>query len=154
MKKSLFENAIYKSILSFVNIVIPLLIGPYITKLLNIELYGIYNTVYSEFQVFLTFASFGLYTYGIREISKIRNNKEKVSKLFTNLFCISILSNLIVGLIYFAYAYTTSTGITLLLYCIMMIQIVGNIFYIEFLNEALENYKFITIKTLIINKIP
>ena len=33
---------------------------------------------------------------------------------------------------------------------VMLIQIVGNIFYIEFVNEALENYKFITIKTVII----
>lgn len=150
MKKSLFNNAIYKAILSFVNIVVPLLVGPYITKLLNVELYGIYNTVYAEFQVFLIFASFGLYTYGMREISKIRNDKNKVSKLFTNLFIISILSNLIISSIYFIYIRTTSSGITFLLYFIMMIQFVGNTFYIEFLNEALENYKFITVKTLII----
>ena len=32
----------------------------------------------------------------------------------------------------------------------MLIQTVGNIFYIEFVNEALENYKFITVKTLIV----
>ena len=148
MRKSLFKNTIYKAILSFVNIVIPLLVGPYVVKLLNVELYGIYNTVYAEFQIFLIFASFGLYTYGVREISKIRDNKEKVSQLFSNLFIIAIISNLIVGLIYLLYAFLTSSGIKLLLYIIMTIQIVGNVFYIEFLNEALENYKFITLKTI------
>lgn len=150
MKKSLFKNTIYKSILSFVNIVVPLLVGPYVVKLLNVELYGIYNTVYAEFQVFLIFASFGLYNFGMREISKIRNDKEKVSKLFSNLFIISIISNFIVCLIYLTYAFLSSSGMALTLYCIMTIQIVGNVFYIEFVNEALENYKFITIKTTII----
>ena len=150
MKKSLFKNTIYKSILSFVNIVIPLLVGPYVVKLLNIELYGIYNTVYAEFQVFLIFASFGLYNFGMREISKIRDDKKKVSQLFSNLFTISIISNLVVCFVYLLYAFLTSTGTALILYCIMSIQIVGNVFYIEFLNEALENYKFITIKTTII----
>ncbi len=150
MKKTLFKNTIYKALLSFANIVIPLLVGPYIVKLLNVELYGTYNKVYADFQFFLTFASFGIYTYGIREISKIRDNKEKVSKLLSNLFLLSLLSNICVGLIYFIYAKLISSGITYTLYLIMLIQIVGNIFYIEFVNEALENYQFITIKTLII----
>ena len=150
MKKSLFKNTIYKAILSFVNIVIPLLVGPYVVKLLDVELYGIYNTVYAEFQVFLIFASFGLYTFGMREISKIRDDKKKVSELFSNLFLISIISNTLVCLVYLLYAFSTSSGTALLLYCIMTIQIVGNVFYIEFVNEALENYKFITIKTIIV----
>ena len=150
MKKSLFKNTIYKSILSFVNIVVPLLVGPYVVKLLDIDLYGIYNTVYAEFQVFLIFASFGLYNFGMREISKIRNDKKKISQLFSNLFVISIFSNFLVLIIYLIYAFLTSSGTALLLYCLMTIQIVGNVFYIEFVNEALENYKFITIKTTVI----
>ena len=32
----------------------------------------------------------------------------------------------------------------------MTIQIFANIFYVEFINEALENYKFITIKSVIV----
>ena len=149
-QKSLFKNTIYKAILSFVNILVPVLIGSYIVKLLDVELYGIYNKVYSEFQVFLTFASFGIYTYGVREISKIRDDKEKISKLFSNLCLISLITNSIVMIIYIIYSLLSSSGITTIIYMIMIIQIIGNVFYIEFVNEALENYKFITIKTIII----
>ena len=150
MKKSIFKNTIYKALLSFANIVVPLLVGPYIVKLLDIELYGAYNKVYADFQLFLTFASFGVYTYGVREISKIRNNKEEVSHLLTNLFVISLLSNILIGIIYVIYALFISSGITTTLYLLMLIQIVANVFYIEFVNEALENYKFITLKTIIV----
>lgn len=150
MKKSIFKNTIYKSILSFVNIVIPLLVGPYIVRLLDVELYGIYNKVFANFQLFLTLASFGIYTFGVREISKIRDDKEKVSVLLSNLFLVSIITNTIVSIVYIVFAFFTSEGITTTIYLLMLIQTVGNIFYIEFVNEALENYKFITVKTLIV----
>lgn len=149
-KNTLFKNTIYKSILSFVNIVIPLIIGPYIVRLLDVDLYGTYNRVYSEFQMFLAFASFGVYNYGIREISKVRDDNKKVSQLFSNLFFTSLLSNLLVLFIYIIYSILNSSGIATTIYLIMIIQIFANVFYIEFVNEALENYKFITIKSVIV----
>ena len=136
--------------LSLVNIVVPIIIGPYIMRLLDVELYGTYNRVYAEFQMFLAFASFGVYTFGVREISKIRNDKEKISKLFSNLFLISLISNILIILMYIAYSIFTSSGIATTIYLIMSIQIVANIFYVEFVNEALENYKFITTKSIIV----
>lgn len=149
-KNTLFKNTIYKSMLSMVNIVVPLVIGPYIMRLLDVDLYGLYNRVFADFQMFLAFASFGVYTLGVREISKIRNNKEKVSKLFTNLFVISFLSNILVLLIYLVFSISTSSGLARTLYLVMTIQIFANVFYVEFVNEALENYKFITIKSIIV----
>ena len=129
-KNTLFKNTIYKSILSFVNIVIPLIIGPYIVRLLDVDLYGTYNRVYSEFQMFLAFASFGVYNYGIREISKVRDDKKKVSQLFSNLFFISLLSNLLVLIIYVIYSMLNSSGIATTIYLIMVIQIFANIFFL------------------------
>lgn len=152
-KNTLFKNTIYKSMLSMVNIVVPLIIGPYIMRLLDVDLYGMYNRVFADFQMFLAFAGFGVYTLGVREISKIRDDKEKVSKLFTNLFFISLLSNILVLLVYIAYSLIISNGIARTLYLVMTIQIFANIIYVEFVNEALENYRFITIKSIIVKLI-
>lgn len=149
-KNTLFKNTIYKSILSLVNIVVPIIIGPYITRLLDVDLYGTYNKVLANFQMFLAFASFGVYNFGVREISKIRNDKEKVSKLFTNLFVISFISNILVMMVYIGFTLLTSNGMATTLYIILIIQIMANIVYVEFVNEALENYKFITIKSVIV----
>lgn len=149
-KNTLFKNTIYKSMLSFVNIVIPLIIGPYITRLLEPELYGIYNKNLSVFQMFLAFASFGIYNFGMREISKCKNDSKKVSRLFTNLFVFSLVSNILVLIVYLIYAFSNSSGISLSIYLIFILQFVGNIFYIEFVNEALENYKFITTKSILV----
>lgn len=151
-QKTLFKNTFYKSLLNIMNIVVPLIIGPYIVRLLDVELYGVYNKVYSEFQIFLTFASFGIYTYGIKEVSKIRDDKKKTANLFSNLFVIAMFTNMISMVLYllFGLGLLGATGITKTIYLVMVLQIVGNIFYIEYVNEALENYRFITIKSIVI----
>ena len=150
MKNSLFKNSMFKALLSICNIIIPLIIGPYVTHLLNVDLYGSFNRVISELNVFIVIGSFGVYNYGIKEISKIRNDKAKVNDMFTNLFVISLITNLIVCIIYLFYAFFTSSGIVLIIYLTSSVQFLANIFYMEFVNEALENYKFITEKTLIV----
>lgn len=153
MEKSIFRNTIYKVLLNVCNIIIPVLVGPYITRVLDKDVYGIYNSTNATFSVFLIVGAFGIYNYGLREISRVRDNKEKTQKLFNELLIISLISNAIVSGVYIAYALMTTTGYTTLLYGLFAIQFVGNAVYIEWINEAMENYSFITLKTVIIRLI-
>ena len=86
MAKSIKLNAFYKSILSILNILFPLITAPYIARVLSVEGFTEYNRAASMIAWFSPFAVFGIYTYGLREISKIRNNKKAVEELFTSLF--------------------------------------------------------------------
>ena len=107
MKKSpsasLGQNAIYKGILNAFNLLVPLFVGPYIAGLLSPELYGIYNRVYAEFNVFFVIGSFGIYNYGIREISKVRQDPVKFSQIFSSLFVIGVIANCVVTVFYIIY---------------------------------------------------
>lgn len=151
MKKSLANNAIYKAILNIFNLLVPLLVTPYISGLLTKEYLGMYNNAMAQFQVFLIVGAFGIYNYGVREISRVRNDKVKLNKLFTSLFLIGMIANILVIVFYVIYFLNASQSSTeMYVYMIMIVQIVGNIFYIEFINEANENYAFITKKTIII----
>ena len=109
-EKSLARNGIYKALLNIFNLVVPLLVGPYVTGLLNEELYGIYNRVYTEYSIFLALASFGIYNYGVREISRVRNDPVATNKLFTSLFLICIVSNGAAMLVYVAYNFWRSNS--------------------------------------------
>ena len=150
-EKSLARNGIYKALLNIFNLVVPLLVGPYVTGLLNEELYGIYNRVYTEYSVFLALASFGIYNYGVREISRVRNDPAATNKLFTSLFLIGIVSNGAAMLVYVAYTFWRSNSqIEVYVYLVMLIQLFANIFYVEFANEAKENYRFIMVKTILV----
>ena len=150
MSSSLARNAVYKVILNIFNLLVPLLVGPYIAGLLDKSMYGMYNRIYTEFNLFFIIGAFGIYNYGMREISKVRDEPQKVNRIFTNLFLCGIASNLIVGFVYFIYLLNRSEGLERYVYMIMMIQLIAHMFYIEFVNEAVENYQFITKKTILI----
>lgn len=150
MKSSLAKNAVYKVILNVFNLLVPLFVGPYVAGLLTPESYGVYNRVYAEFQVFFIVGAFGIYNYGVREISKVRNDKKKFGSIFTSLFVIGILSNLLVTIFYIGYILIRANGIDRYVYLVMIIQMISNVFYIEFVNEAVENYRFIAVKTILI----
>lgn len=148
--KSIFRNTVFKLLLNICNIIVPILVGPYITRVLDKEVYGTYNAANAAFAIFLSIGSLGLYNYGMREISRVRDNKAAADKLFSELLVISLISNVVVSAVYIAYALLTTTGTTTLLYVLFAIQFIGNAVYIEWVNEAMENYRFITVKTVVI----
>lgn len=153
MQNKLATNAIYRVILNLFNLLVPLFVGPYIAGLLDPELYGMYNRVYAEFNVFLVLGTFGIYNYGMREVSRAREDPTRVNQLFTNLFVTGVAANLLVGVVYVGYALIKADGVDLYIYLIMTLQLIANMFYIEFVNEAVENYGFITKKTILIRLI-
>ena len=100
MSKSIGKNIVFKFILNLFNIIIPILIGPYVYRKLGNTLNGYINFADSIYQYFFIFASFGIYQYGIREISRVRDSKKKLESVFTSLFTITIITNLLSTIAY------------------------------------------------------
>lgn len=151
MSNSLKKNAIYKTILTICNIVIPIIVMPYVLRILDRNAYEVYNKINTNLQVFITIGAFGIYNYGIREIAKVRDNKEECNKLFTQLFLFSVIVNIVVslGCILFVF-FMSKDNLESMIYYILMLQFLFNIFNVEWINEAKENYRFITIKSIVV----
>lgn len=153
-EKSLIKNFLYKSCLNLFNIVVPLIIGSYAYKVLGEKSMGKIVFADAIYAYFLIFASFGIYNYGLREISRIRDNKEKLKSLFSSLFLMGLFSNILVLIVYISFILFRFKGTSnMTLYIIYMFSIFSNIFYVEWANEALEKYDFITIKTIAVKVI-
>lgn len=153
--KSIFKNTLYKLSLDMLRIIIPIISIPYVYRILNPEIMGNIEFSQSISNYFFIFAGFGVYTYGLREVSRVRNDQRKRDKLFTELFIISTLSSTLVAFIYLIYILSKFNSDTVLrnMLLINSIQIISYIFYIEWINEAFENYKFISLKTIAIKLI-
>lgn len=80
--KSIKINAISVLIVRILNIAFPLITGPYIARVLSKENLAHFDSVNTIVQLFIPLATFGIYTYGIRTISKVKNNKSKINVLF------------------------------------------------------------------------
>jgi O-antigen/teichoic acid export membrane protein len=112
--------------------------------------YDTYTKASVEIQLFLALATSAVYTYGIRSISKIRENKKEVQKLFSELFLIGLFFNFFFAGFYLFYIRFINNHQGELIYYILMIQFLGSTLSVEWLNEAQENYRFITFKSVIV----
>ena len=150
MSKSIFQNSIYKILLSVFNLFVPILVTPYVSSLLNEYDYGVYNTANSMLTSFMVFAVFGIYNYGIKEISRVRDRRDELESLFTNLFFFGMITSLATSAVYFLYICFFVDAPSRGIYYTMLIQTIGNVLAIEWVNEAVEDYGFITKKTILV----
>lgn len=150
--KSVIANILYKFVLEIFRILIPVVTLPYVYRIFNPEIMGNIEFSQSIANYFFIFAGFGVYVYGVRELSRVRDNETKRNELFRDLFLISTVSSILVTIIYLFYVYLKFKYDLLLKNFLILnsIQILSYVFYLEWVNEAFENYKFISMKTLII----
>ena len=151
MAKSISKNAIFKAILNIFNIILPIIVTPVITRIFTTDQFS-YITQGETFNtILMAFAGFGVYQYGLREISKVRDNKKKLSKTFTSLFLISTTSTILISGVYIIWLFLFYKSNPAFYTCLILsFNIVMNLFYVEWINEALENYDFIAVKTMIV----
>jgi O-antigen/teichoic acid export membrane protein len=146
MARQIKLNILSKVLLSVFNIAIPILIGPYILRVLDIDLYTEFSKATSLLAWFLPFAIFGVNTYGLREISRSRTDRIKVNILFLDFFIINMILSIIVAIIYITIAAFYKHYF--LIYLIISSEILFSFFGVEYVNEAFENYGFILYKNV------
>ncbi|NKW94908.1 oligosaccharide flippase family protein [Bacillus toyonensis] len=154
MQKSIVSNIFYKILLNTFNIILPILVGPYAYRMLGANSMGTVNFAETIFNYFFIFAVFGVYQYGLREISLIKNDKKKVSQLFTSLYVINVTTSLLALCAFLTFSYIGYGNESLFpVLLIFGFNFISNLFYVEWFNEAYENYDFITKKTVIVRLI-
>lgn len=148
------KNIAYNSFLTIINYLVPLIIFPYITRVLGANNFGIYNFVDSVVNYFIMFSMMGTMTVGIREVAKKKNNPEKLEELFSSLFFLNLLFTLIALLIFYISIFNVPKfQEEKNLFFLGGTKIFFNLFLIEWLYIGSENFKYITIRTIIIKLI-
>jgi O-antigen/teichoic acid export membrane protein len=149
--KSVKKNYIYNLILTFLNLFFPLMTSPYVSKVLGANNIGKVNYAMAVSNWFILIASFGIPTYGIREIARTKNNKEELSKTFWDLLIIKGIFTLGVLIIYSCLIIIVPGFYSeFKLFSLMNLLIILNIFTIDWFYQGIEEYSFITIRSIII----
>ena len=151
MSKSISKNAVFKAVLNISNIILPIIVMPFVLDAINPELNGYITMGETYTAIFMIFASFGIYQYGLREVSKVRDDKAKLRQTITSLFVITTITTTIISILYALFLIIFHRNDVIFYTCMVMgLNIVFNMFNVEWINEALENYDFISIKTMIV----
>lgn len=151
MNKSLRKNAIFNIINQICTILFQFITFPYISRTLQTENYGKVMYCNSIMVYFLLMAALGTSSYAIREGSKIRKNKEELEQFINEIFTINCISSLISYLLYFI-TIVSIDGLhsNFIVFVVLGLQIILNIFNIDWLNNVFENFLFIAVRNLII----
>jgi PST family polysaccharide transporter len=83
--KVMIHNFSYLTILKGLTLILPLVTFPYLIQTLGTENYGLVMWAWAIAQIFIVFIKFGFDTLGVKLISENRDNKHKLSKIFSQI---------------------------------------------------------------------
>ncbi|MCQ2573070.1 MAG: glycosyltransferase [Treponema sp.] len=148
--KSLKINALLNVIKTIMSLLYPLITFPYASRILLPDGIGKVNFTNSIAAYFSLIASLGIGTYGIREASKIRDNKTLLSQFSKELLTINLISTIIAYSLFLVTLLITPKlhDYTLLLF-VSSISIPFSALGIEWLYGAIEEYGYITLRSII-----
>ena len=149
--KSLMKNTIFNTIYNIANMLFPLVTSMYVSRVLLSD--GIGQVSYGQniASYFVTFAAMGLPTYGVREIAKVRTDKTKTNRLFTELFCINLMSTLVSTIAFLILVFSVArfkADLGLFLCC--GVQILMNVLNIDWFYQGNEEYGYIACRSIVV----
>lgn len=148
------KNFLYNSILTTANYIFPILVFPYVSRVLGVTNIGICNFVDSIVQNFILISMLGIPIVGIREIVVAKRDRIRLNRIFSSIFYINAL--------------LTAVAVIILLCCTFFIKdlfqykelmfvgvfkLIGNFLMIEWFFKGLEDFKYITIRSLVVRSL-
>jgi O-antigen/teichoic acid export membrane protein len=145
------RNLFYNSLLSITQFIFPLITFPYSSRILGPGGIGSVNFIDSFTQYFILFSALGIPLYGVREVAKYRNQPSELSRVFSEILLIHLVSTCIFSVIYITCALTIPTlKAHLSIVWVGIIMLFSNFFLIEWFFQGIENFKYITTRALIV----
>ena len=147
--KSVQHNFIMKSMMTAANVIVPLIIYPYVCRVLNPAGVGAVSFAQSIIYYFQIFALLGVPTYGIRACAKVRDNKEELSRTVHEILFINLLTGIISYTALFIFmALVPQIRNEKVLFLVASLSIVCSLISCEWLYSGLEQYDFMAIASL------
>lgn len=146
---SIKKNFIYNVVLTLSTYVINLVLFPYVSRVLGVELVGKIGFTSNVVSYFSLFALWGIAIVGIREIAACGNDFEKRSKVFSSLLSFILVLTTVIVLIYSIAIFTVPRFMAN-----KELMVIGSfsLFFItlliEWFYQGIENFRYITLRAV------
>ena len=147
-------NFIYSVVLVLSNYLFPLLVYPYVSRVLGVANIGLCNFIDGIINYFILFSMMGINVVGIREVAKEKGDRTKLSNCFQDISRLNLLATSIVLIILIALMFTVPRlEAHRDLMWIGVFKLLANVFLIEWFYKGMEEFRFITFRSIIIKTI-
>jgi O-antigen/teichoic acid export membrane protein len=148
--KGIGKNYIYNLGLNFLNTLYPLIVLPYVTRILGPDNLGKVNFAQNFVSYFLLVSTFGLQVYGVREIARVRHDKAELDKTYAELFSVSMLLSLVAALAYIGIVLCFSRfRADKELFLLFTLPILLNGISVDWFFSGMERFGYITVRNAI-----
>lgn len=148
--KSIKINAVLNVIYQCSTILFPLIIYPYISRVLGNDNFGRYSFAYSIVEYGLVFAMLGIPTYMVREGAKVRENQTAIKDITTEVFTISLLSmSISLSILLITVFLVPRIKVEGILIAVLCTNIVFYVLGRDWLNTIFEDFFYITVRYIV-----
>ncbi|MBR5290115.1 MAG: oligosaccharide flippase family protein [Erysipelotrichaceae bacterium] len=149
MDKKLVQNYLYNVLYQMLVLISPFITTPYLTRVMGAEALSINSWTANIVQWFVLFGIMGVNTYGNKEIAKVRDDKDTVSKTFFEIFLMQLASMLLSTAVFFVYAHVL--GNTYYVYLmIQSISLLSVSLDITWFFYGVEDFKKASIRNMLV----
>ena len=154
LNRILIQNFTSLSILQIANYLFPLIVLPYVVRILGPAKYGLINFAAAFIAYFSLMCDYGFSLSGTKEISIIRDDKEKLSRTFSTIITIKLLlsvvsSLLFILIVYFIPFFKNNWEVYVLSYGF----VIGGVLFPGWFYQGIERMKYITIIQVFVRSI-
>ena len=144
-KRVLTENFIALTLTQIISYVIPLISLPYLSRTLGAEKFGLVFWAQAMVQYFMIFTEFGFNISAVRDISVNRDNKEKISQIFSSIIAIKfVFIGICFVILSILLTFIPKFNQEWLLFYLTFFMVIGNAIYPIWFFQGIEHMKYIT----------
>ena len=144
---SIKKNIAYQSAYQLLIIILPLILAPYISRVLGAENIGIYSYTLSIASYFAMFAMLGIGAHGNRTIAAVREDERRLAETFSDLLFFHVFVSLVVIVAYAVFVIFADRELKLF-YIIQSIVVLSALLDVNWLFMGLEQFRLMVIRNM------
>jgi len=148
--RTLAANFGYLSLLQIAGYIFPLITMPYLARVIGVEGFGKIAFASAIVVWFQTVADWGFNYTATRDVAKNRDDKEKVSEIFSNVLwarCLLMILSFLLLVLVISIVSTFRENYAVILVTFLLVP--GHIMFPDWFFQAMERMKYITILNLL-----
>ena len=152
---SLLQNSFYSLLGKGFNILYPLIISAYLSRVFGADGVGKINLAINIVTYFTLAASLGIPNYAIRVIAKGRDSIIGTSKSFSEIATIIFISSTVASIVYYAFVLIAYRGNAddMRVAMALGLMVVSNVTNYDWLFEAEEDFRYLAIRSILVKTV-